>query len=117
MRPWRAGWRASRKCGWARYLSLPRYKLVVLRAIVAKGLARRERAFHGKELVLDFLFPEPPPHEDEQSKPGLPHELFSIICRYYWGGGMSAEEETAAAAEAAAAKARQAAAMAAMYSH
>mmetsp|Transcript_13528 Transcript_13528/g.41792 ORF Transcript_13528/g.41792 Transcript_13528/m.41792 type:complete len:168 (-) Transcript_13528:132-635(-) len=50
--------------GWTRYL-YPRYKLVVLRDAVARGLARRERAFDGKELVLDFLFPS-----DQPSNPG-----------------------------------------------
>ena len=68
-----------------------RYKLVVLRALAARGDARRERAFHGKELVLDFLFPGdgPPPQANKQTKrgrPRLPDELFSIIARYYCGG-------------------------------
>ena len=38
-----------RAVGWARYLSEPRYKLVVLRELAARGRARRERAFFGKE--------------------------------------------------------------------
>lgn len=36
--------------GWTRYVSEPRYQLVVLRELVARARARREqRAFHGKE--------------------------------------------------------------------
>ena len=53
---------------WTRYkqnLSEPRYALVVLRGLAASGRARRERAFDGKELVLDFLFPS-----DQPSNPG-----------------------------------------------
>ena len=70
--------------GWARYLSEPRYKLVVLREL-AKGRAQRERAFDGKELVLDFLFPgagQPPSRGNKQARrqrARLPDELFSII--------------------------------------
>ena len=76
---------------------------MVLRAIVAKGLARRERAFHGKELVLDLLFPGDRPNTRAgRHPPHLPDELFSVIVRYYWGGGLWPEEEAAAAAEAAA---------------
>ena len=75
-----------------------RYKLVLLRAAVARGRARqvRRRAFRGKEHVLDFLFPglgQPAPH--------LPDDVFSVIARYFWDGGPSTEEEAAAAASAA----------------
>jgi len=69
--------------------------LVVLRAAAARSRARRQRAFHGKALVLDFLFPsEPSPLQaDEQAtRPRLPDELFSIIARYYRGGELSAED-------------------------
>ena len=89
-----------------RHLSEPRYKLVALRALVAKQRAQRvrRRAFCGKELALDFLFPgEPQPQRNKQARryaPRLPDEIFSIIACYYWGGGLSADEEVAAAAEA-----------------
>ena len=53
--------------------------MVVLRAIVARGQARRQHAFFGKEPLLDFLFPD-------GQQPYLPDELFSVITRYYWGG-------------------------------
>ena len=95
--------------GWKRHLSEPRYTLVVLRAIAARGDAWREREFHGKERVLDFLFPghQPPPRANSlasvkeavlnllqprrraqrhQPPPRLPDDLFPIIARYYWGG-------------------------------
>jgi len=95
-----------RVLGWTRHLSEPRYKLVVLRELVARERARRERALPGKELVLNFLFPgdQPPPRATKQAKrgPRLPDELFSVIARYYWCGEPSAEEEAAAAAERAA---------------
>ena len=53
-----AAWLARvRTVGWVFYLSQPRYALVVLRRLAARGFARRARAFHGKERVLDFLFP------------------------------------------------------------
>jgi len=93
-----AAWLARvERDGWTRHLSETRYKLVVLREIAARGRARREHAFDGKELVLDFLFPghffRSGPGDDDD--PRLPDELFAIIARYYWGGGMSAEEEAA----------------------
>jgi len=94
------------RVGWTCHLSEPRYKLVVLRALVARGQALRERTFHGKELSLDFLFPcHSPPQGNKQAKRSrlhLPDDLFPLVARYYGGGGMSAEEEVAAAAEAAA---------------
>ena len=75
--------------GWANYLSEPRYEMVILRALVASGRARRERAFFGKERVLDFLFPgaQPPPQAKEQvtQDPILPDDLFPLVARYYWG--------------------------------
>ena len=83
-----------------RHLSEPRYKLVALRALVAKQRAQRvrRRAFCGKELALDFLFPggQPPPQANDeplqqahkQTKRGhhLPKDLFSLVLKYYWGG-------------------------------
>jgi len=83
--------------GWTRYLSEPRYKLALLRQLAARGDARRERAFHGKELLLYLLFPS----GHSRGHPRLPDELFAVIVRYYWGGGLSVEEEAAAAAETA----------------
>jgi len=86
---------------WARYVSEPRYKLVVLRELSAKGLARRRRADSGEEHLLDFLFP-PDQRRNKRARRHqlhLPDELFSIVARYYWGGGMSAEEKAAATAE------------------
>ena len=104
-----AAWLARiQAVGWARYLSEPRYKLVVLRTLAAQARAQRvrRRAFRGKELVLDFLFPcdQSPPKRTKQARrhqARLPDELFSIIAQYYWGGGLSADEEAAVAAEAA----------------
>ena len=78
--------------GWARYLSEPRYKLVVLRELVARGRARRERAFHGNELALDFLFPgQPCPKANKQARriAHLPDDLFTLIARYYWCGDVT----------------------------
>ena len=66
--------------GWTRYLSLPRYKLVLLRELVARGRARRERALFGKERVLDLLFPG-----DQTNQPQLPNSVFPLVVRYYWG--------------------------------
>ena len=88
---------------WTRHLAEPRYALAVLRALVARGWARRQRAFFGKERVLDFVFPGDRPRG---GRPGLPDDLFPLVARYYWGGGMWAEEEAAAAAEAATRQAR-----------
>jgi len=81
--------------GWTYHLSEPRYALVSLRALAAKGLARRPRAdvFNGQ--LLDFLFPG----DRARDQPYLPDDLFSIIVEFYWGGGMSAEEEAAHAAD------------------
>mmetsp|Transcript_8334 Transcript_8334/g.24849 ORF Transcript_8334/g.24849 Transcript_8334/m.24849 type:complete len:89 (-) Transcript_8334:70-336(-) len=85
-----ATWLARlRTVGWKRHLSEPRYQLVLLRALAAKGLARRERTFHGTECVLDFLFPgQPPPqgHKQATRGPRLPDDIFSVIARYYWCG-------------------------------
>lgn len=69
---------------WKRHLSEPRYQLVVLKELVAGGRARRARAFHGKEQVLDLLFPGD--RQNTRAKrhpPRLPDELFAIIARYY----------------------------------
>ena len=81
--------------GWARHLSEPRYALVVLRDLTANGRARRERAFFGRECVLDFLFPgKPPPpqaaafyKQAKRSHAHLPDDLFPLVVRYFWGGG------------------------------
>ena len=79
--------------GWTRYLSEPRYRLVVLRELVARNLARRRRADSGKEQLLDFLFPgDQPRRRARRLQQRLPDELFSIIARYYWGGELSAED-------------------------
>ena len=106
--------------GWTQHLSETRYKLVVLRALAARGDATRQRAFHGKERVLDLLFPgvaasAPAPSGSRPARrhQRLPDELFLIIVRYYWGGGMSAEDEATADAEKAAAAAALAAEVAA----
>jgi len=70
--------------GWASYLSEPRYALAVLRELTARGRARRERTFHGKEYVLDLLFPDGRPNtRANRDQPRLPDELFAIIARYY----------------------------------
>ena len=81
-----AAWLARvERDGWTRHLSETRYKLVVLREIAARGRARREHAFDGKELVLDFLFPgagQPPSRGNKQARrqrARLPDERFSII--------------------------------------
>ena len=73
--------------GWTKYVSEPRYKLVVLRELSARNRARREREFFGKELVLDFLFPP------RANKKHLPNYPFSLVARYYWGGATPAEED------------------------
>ena len=90
-----------RAVGWARHLSEPRYKLVVLKELVARARARRERAFHGKEHVLDLLFPGGRPNT-RRDQPRLPDDVFTVVARFYFGGGLWAEEEAAAAAESAA---------------
>ena len=75
--------------GWKRYLSGPRYELVALRELVARGRARRLRAFSQKEQLLDFLFPgNQPTKPHKRAKRGLPslHDLFPLVARYYWGG-------------------------------
>ena len=77
-----------RATGWTCYLSTPRYELVVLRALVARGRARRQRARFGKEHVralqyartLDFLFPDDQP---QANKPRLPNSVFPLVARYY----------------------------------
>ena len=76
--------------GWSRYLSEPRYKMVVLRALVASKRARRERP-NLREKLLDFLFPgdQPRPYVNEPEKPRqpcLPNGVFPLVVRYYWGG-------------------------------
>ena len=94
----------SPQVGWTRYLSEPRYALVVLREQVARGQARRERAMFGREQVLDFLFPPgepagepgeelpppPPPRAKRRAQrrrlPCLPKDLFPLVACYYWGG-------------------------------
>ena len=90
---------------WTRHLSEPRYALVILRAISARGRARRERALFGEEKLLDFLFPsdQTPPQASKRTTrvPRLPDDLFPLVARYYCGG-LWAEEETALAAEVAA---------------
>ena len=95
-----AAWlaRISAAGGWTRHLSEPRYELVVLRSLCARG--RAQRADSGKEQLLDFLFPS---DQSPLDQPHLPDELFSIIARYYWGGELTAEDEAAAAEEASAA--------------
>ena len=87
---------------WTRYHSEPRYELVVLRELVLRGRAWRQRTFQTKADVVEMLFPGPARYSFPDT-PRLPDELFSIILSYYWGGVLSAEERTAAAAEAAAA--------------
>mmetsp|Transcript_14779 Transcript_14779/g.45827 ORF Transcript_14779/g.45827 Transcript_14779/m.45827 type:complete len:417 (-) Transcript_14779:40-1290(-) len=70
--------------GWTRHLSAPRYQLVVLKELVARGRAQRRRAAfkmdHGRALqyvrMLDLLFPVDPPPRDQ---PRLPDALFAII--------------------------------------
>mmetsp|Transcript_20465 Transcript_20465/g.64367 ORF Transcript_20465/g.64367 Transcript_20465/m.64367 type:complete len:295 (+) Transcript_20465:380-1264(+) len=88
---------------WTRYHSEPRYELVVLRELVLRGRAWRQRTFQTKADVVEMLFPGPARYSFPDM-PRLPDELFSIILSYYWGGVLSAEERTAAAAEAAAAE-------------
>ena len=81
-----------------------------LAGLAARGDARRERAFYGKEQVLDLLFPGGRANtRAKRDQPRLPDDVFSVIACYY-GGGMFLEEEAAAAGEAAAAAAREAAA-------
>jgi len=99
-----AAWlRHISRVGWKNHLSEPRYKLVVLRELVARNRVRRRRADPGEEQLLDFLFPsDQSRRRARRHHHRLPDELFSVIAQYYWGGGMSAEEEVAAADEAAA---------------
>ena len=78
-----AAWLARVEPGWSQYLSEPRYKLVVLRALVASDRAWRQREDSGKELLLDFLFPGAQP---QATKPRLPNSVFPRIARYYWCG-------------------------------
>mmetsp|Transcript_8761 Transcript_8761/g.26189 ORF Transcript_8761/g.26189 Transcript_8761/m.26189 type:complete len:207 (+) Transcript_8761:214-834(+) len=81
-----AAWLARiRAGGWVRHLSEPRYQLVVLRALAARGDARRERAFYGKEQVLDLLFPGGRANtRAKRDQPRLPDDVFSVIACYYW---------------------------------
>jgi len=53
-----------------------------LRALVARGRARRPQVFLGKEQVLDLLFPG----VHSRGQPRLPDDLFMLIARYYWVG-------------------------------
>ena len=63
--------------GWACYTSEPRYQLVLLRELTARGQARRERAFHGKEHLLDLLFPGGRPNtRAKRDQPRLPDDVF-----------------------------------------
>lgn len=102
-----AAWlaRIQRTGGWASYMAEPRYKLVVLRALVAKGRARRQGTLHFREQMLDFVFPgeQAPPRANKQAKrdPRLPNSLFPRIARYYCGAGLWPEDEAGVAAEAA----------------
>mmetsp|Transcript_5427 Transcript_5427/g.16096 ORF Transcript_5427/g.16096 Transcript_5427/m.16096 type:complete len:304 (-) Transcript_5427:62-973(-) len=74
-----------RAAGWTRYLSEPRYKLVVLRDLAGRGRAQRVHTFHGNELALDFLFPGQPSSQAKRVA-HLPDDIFAIITRYYWCG-------------------------------
>ena len=78
--------------GWTRYLSETRYKLVVLRALVAAGRAQL-RAAEDDEQLLDFLFPGPSTKRTTRAsmrasgnKAQLPSDLFPLVACYYWGG-------------------------------
>lgn len=80
-----AAWLARiRTVGWTRHLSEPRYMLVVLRELAASARAQREHASHGKERVLDLLFPSDQPNKPDQ--PRLPDDVFSLVVRFYWCG-------------------------------
>ena len=77
--------------GWAVHLSAPRYALVVLRELVARGRARRQRADSGKEQLLDFLFPgDRPRRRAQRHQPYLPDDLVSAVARYYWSAATPA---------------------------
>lgn len=77
-----ASWLARvQEVGWTRYMSEPRYALVVLRELVVQGRARRRRELFGKKHLSRFLFPPP-----RARKPHLPNYPFSLVARYYWGG-------------------------------
>ena len=89
--------------GWTRYISESRYKLVVLRELVARGRARRERVFpfakeqtplYGQEHIVDLLFPGDHARIDQ---PRLPDELFAIIVGYYSEDSLSVEDKAAGA--------------------
>jgi len=83
-----AAWLARiRTVGWTRHLSEPRYMLVVLRELAASARAQREHASHGKERVLDLLFPSDQPNKPDQ--PRLPDDVFSLVVRFYWCGELS----------------------------
>ena len=77
--------------------------------VVARGRARRQRRFNGKELVLDFLIPNGrrrPNTRGKRDQPHLPDELFAVIAGYYWCGELTAEDEAVASeAEAVASEA------------
>mmetsp|Transcript_6722 Transcript_6722/g.20832 ORF Transcript_6722/g.20832 Transcript_6722/m.20832 type:complete len:118 (+) Transcript_6722:1125-1478(+) len=74
-----AAWLA--RVGWTCYLSEPRYNLVVLRALAARGLARRRRADSGEEQLLDFLFPG---QEGERGDGSHACRMTFHGHRYYW---------------------------------
>ena len=92
MVPWLA---QIRKNGWTRHLAEPRYKLVVLRRLAALNYAQRAMApHHGKERVLDLLFPGgdfsgTPNRQRVKNRTRLPDELFAHVVGYYWGGALS----------------------------
>mmetsp|Transcript_4239 Transcript_4239/g.13284 ORF Transcript_4239/g.13284 Transcript_4239/m.13284 type:complete len:149 (+) Transcript_4239:2033-2479(+) len=71
--------------GWTRHLSKSRYQLVVTRELVACGRAQWQRAFFGKERLLDLLLSggRSNTRGAKRDQPRLPDELFAIIVRYY----------------------------------
>ena len=98
------------RVGWKRYLSGPRYKLVGLRLLVARGRAQRQHPFFGKEQLMDLLFPGDQPLQPT-SKQGV------RACRTSSSqsspatnacGGLTAREQAAAAADKEEAAARAA---------
>ena len=76
--------------GWTRFLSEPKYQLVVLRELVARGQARRAASGDDAQL-LDFLFPGNIPRRTRSSKqakagPRLPDDLLPHILGFWWAG-------------------------------
>ena len=95
-----AAWLARAR-GWTRYVSEPRYKLVVSREAVARGMARRKRTGPGKKHCWTTYFPAAN-QRGERRHQRLPDELFSIIiARYYWGGDLPAEDDLEESADVA----------------